>query len=120
MKYLGKVKKGMETPPSRYLIYSFVSFWKMCVFFGSMVFIEMFISRKTSQIFSLDISKFKTHHIMNFNDILLGHNLTEITGMYGNTLWPFTPFYMLIIQSSAAFLCFSLGKMACKLNIQVI
>ena len=122
VKYLGKIKEKMKA--TRYFTYIFVTVWKILVFFGSMLLIEYFVSGKIDNMFTLFTTGFKQHKI-NITEVPLfsrntptdfaGGRLTEIETVPS---WPNTQLFVFIIQTFAAFLCFGLGKFACKICIQ--
>lgn len=123
VKYLGKIKEKMKS--TRYFTYIFVSVWKVMVFFTSMLLIELLTVGKMDNIFLFFQPGFGDHKV-NLTEIISNKfaqldipgagRLTETETI---SSWPNTAIYLCVIQSFAAFLCFGLGKFACKICIQV-
>lgn len=110
---------------TRYFTYIFVSVWKVMVFFTSMLLIELLTVGKMDNIFLFFQPGFGDHKV-NLTEIISNKfaqldipgagRLTETETI---SSWPNTAIYLCVIQSFAAFLCFGLGKFACKICIQV-
>ena len=120
---MGKIKEKMKS--TRYFTYIFVSVWKVMVFFTSMLLIELLTVGKMDNIFLFFQPGFGDHKV-NLTEIISNKfaqldipgagRLTETETI---SSWPNTAIYLCVIQSFAAFLCFGLGKFACKICIQV-
>ena len=112
---------------TRYFSYIFVSVWKVLVFFSTMVLVELFTVGKIDNLFVLFQSGFSEHKV-NLTELQTNSKLSQLDlpGLGGGRLietetiisWAHTPIYVFIIQSFASFLCFGLGKFACKICIQ--
>ena len=123
VKYLGKIKERLQA--TRYFTYIFVSVWKVLVFLGSMVVIELFLVGNMDKIFALFTSGFKPHKLNVTDSSTFSRINTDFSGHSNRFLeidttvsWSNVPIYAFVIQSFAALLCFGLGKFACKILIQ--
>ena len=123
MRQLGRIKERLKK--TRYFVYSFISVWKIALFFSSMLLFLHLNGVPISPMFSDFHKGFSTHNI-NVTQVSPYSNapLLDIPG--GGKLeeyqtiisWDMTPFKVLLIQMSAAYLAYIFGKFACKICIQ--
>ena len=123
IKFLGRVKVRLFR--TRYFTYMFVSLWKILVVFCIMV-ISMGLRLSNFQtVFELGTA-FYAHPINitqhrtslpadSIPDISRVRPLEVIFQIYSNGI---TPFYVFLLATISAWLCYIVGKFACKIHIQ--
>ena len=123
MRQLGRIKERLKK--TRYFVYSFISIWKITLFFATMLLFLHLNGVAISPMFSDFAEGFSTHKInvtrvlphsnQPLLDIPGGGKLQEVVGI---TSWDMTPFKVLLIQIASAYLAYIFGKFACKICIQ--
>ena len=123
MRQLGRIKERLKK--TRYFVYSFISIWKITLFFATMLLFLHLNGVAISPLFSDFTEGFSTHKInvtrvlphsnQPLLDIPGGGKLQEVVGV---TSWDMTPFKVLLIQIAAAYLAYIFGKFACKICVQ--
>ena len=122
IKTLGKLKDRLKK--TRYFVYSFISAWKMALFFSAML---LFLHLNGSPIGPL-FSKFQDGFGVHKNNVtrVLDQSAVLVDVPYQEQLeeiikiesWKHSPFHVLLIQVVAAYLAYIFGKFACKICIQ--
>jgi len=123
IKELGRIKDRLKR--TRYFVYSFISVWKMMLFFSSML---LFLHLNGSDIGPL-FSKFQDgfgEHKINVTQVLHNPSGTYVDTQNADKLeikeevpaQLNAPFYVLLIQIFSAYLAYIFGKFACKICIQ--
>lgn len=124
IKELGRIKDRLKK--TRYFVYSFVSFWKMILFFGSMLLFLHLRGNPVGPLFSEFFNAWDKHPI-NVTRVLERDpynpipdledvsKLEEIRQIPSNGS---APQYVLAIQVISAYLAYIFGKFACKICIQ--
>lgn len=114
---------------SRYFVYSFVSVWKLLIMFGTMFGFLRVTMDDVSLMFSKFFESFSQHSLKVFQagdalkvtdttippDFPTPRPLAEDIGINSSAL---IPLYFLLIQVSAALLCYVFAKFSCKICIQ--
>ncbi|GJQ67345.1 hypothetical protein Trydic_g19490, partial [Trypoxylus dichotomus] len=110
---------------SRYFIYIFVSLWKCVVFFVSMLVIEWAKDGEIMHMFTHFTESFGNHQI-NVTELVPVHRggssllskVIEPATIATITTAGFTPVWVLLINIVSTYICYVVGKWACKINIQ--
>lgn len=110
----------------RYFVYMFVSLWKCVLFFISVLIIFWAREDKVAFLFDNFDLAFREHYV----------NVTEILPLIGGMEGPnfeqavrsgpgtqiltnsLTPWYLLLINALTSYVCYAVGKFACKIQIQ--
>eukprot|EP00092_Neocalanus_flemingeri_P023256 GFUD01025217.1.p1 GENE.GFUD01025217.1~~GFUD01025217.1.p1 ORF type:complete len:1610 (-),score=293.97 GFUD01025217.1:361-5190(-) len=122
VRQLGRIKDRLKR--TRYFIYFFVSVWKILLFFSSMLLFLNLNGAQIGPLFSEFKSSFVSHNINITRVLDRAGPLPDLPG--GQKLEEFlqilsvgsTPFYVLLIQITSAYLAYIFGKFACKICIQ--
>lgn len=126
IKELGRLKDRLKK--TRYFTYTFISIWKMILFFACMLLFLHFNGTNVINLFGQFATAFQAHpiNITQVHSTGLGHGsslpdipgaqlLQEIIEVRSHAS---TPIYVLIIQISSAYMAYIFGKFACKICIQ--
>lgn len=123
MRSLGKIKDRLKK--TRYFVYSFISMWKMALFFSCMLLFLHLNGTPIGPLFSsfrdgFAIHKYNVTRVLNqnpdtFPDIAGLEKLEEIIQLDS---WYHVHIHVLMIQIFSAYLAYIFGKFACKICIQ--
>jgi len=122
IKQLGRLKDRLKK--TRYFVYSFISIWKILLFFSAMLLFLHLNGSPIGPLFTHFKASFYAHPINvtrvldrvgPLPDIPGGEKLEEIVEIRS---MDFTPYYVLLIQIFSAYLAYIFGKFACKICIQ--
>jgi chitin synthase len=124
IKQLGKIKDRLKR--TRYFVYSFISVWKMMLFFSAMLLFLHLNGTPIAPLFARFREGFATHEINVTRILDRGPNaiLPDLAGadkleeIVKILSWNQTPFHVLLIQIFSAYLAYIFGKFACKICIQ--
>lgn len=111
---------------SRYFTYIFISCWKIIVFFLGMVITRYWIDGSVSHLFTQFKTSFSVHKILIVRDrsdlsslAITDHNTIGIEGEWIEMdSYSSTPIIMMTLQIITSWLCYVVGKFACKIMIQ--
>ena len=125
IKQLGKIKDRLKR--TRYFVYSFISVWKMMLFFSAMLLFLHLNGTPIAPLFARFRDGFAVHEINVTRILDRGPNavLPDLAGadkleeIVKILSWNQTPFHVLLIQIFSAYLAYIFGKFACKICIQV-
>ena len=123
IRQLGRIKERLKK--TRYYVYSFISIWKIVLFFSTMFLFLYLNGVPIGPMFS-DFSDGFGQHKINVTRVLPHSNLAPLDIPGGGKLqeviqvdsWDMTPFKVLLIQICSAYLAYICGKFACKICIQ--
>jgi len=123
VRQLGRIKDRLKR--TRYFVYSFMSVWKVILFFSTMLLFLHLNGTPIGTLFTHFQDSFYAHNINvtrivenrggPIPDFPGGGKLEEIIQIRSTD---FTPYHVLIIQICAAYCTYIFGKFACKICIQ--
>lgn len=120
---LAAVKANLHR--SRYFAFIFISCWKVLVFFLGLLTTRFFIDGNMSFLFTGFKSAFSVHKVLIVRDrsdltILASHD--HHVGIEGEWVemdsYASTPIWVTLLSITASWLCYVVGKFACKIMIQ--
>lgn len=110
---------------TRYFTYIFISIWKILLIFVSMVVCLYLVDGNARAVFSKFSQAFQQHKIFiqrDKSDLVNFANTDQFIGIEGETFEinsrPATPIWFIFAQVVATWLCYVVGKFACKICIQ--
>ena len=121
MRKLIQAKEDLETKNTRYLVYLFMSLWKIALLLGVMVLI-FYITEGSKTVnavfknFTLGFSEHNITAVRSKEHLESSKQLEDDTFLFrahhSTTIW------ILIIHVAATYLCYATAKFACKICIQ--